>query len=111
EAIRQALAANPGKKPKEIAADLKGQGVEVTPALVSQIKSKSKGGKETGGAKRGRKARAEAVNGGQVVGNGPKASGGMTSSGMVPIDAVLAIKELQLQLGTDNLKRLVNVLS
>jgi len=53
-AIKEALKANPGKGPKEIAEIVTKQGVKVTPIYVSNIKAtmgKSKGKK----AKRGRK--------------------------------------------------------
>ena len=43
QAIREALAANPGKMPKEITEILASQGVKVSPAFVSIIKSEAKG--------------------------------------------------------------------
>jgi hypothetical protein len=43
QAIRDALAANPDKMPKEITEILASQGLKVSPAFVSIIKSKAKG--------------------------------------------------------------------
>jgi len=62
QAIRDYIAANPKSKPKEIVEALKGQGVEVTPAFVSTLRSNDK---RKSGAPRGRRGRrpAEAVNG------------------------------------------------
>lgn len=44
EAIREYLNANPNAKPREIVGALKSQGLNVTPAFVSTIKSKSASG-------------------------------------------------------------------
>jgi hypothetical protein len=46
EAIRQALAANPGKMPREVVSLLADQGVRVTPAFVSTVKFSLQGAKK-----------------------------------------------------------------
>jgi len=42
QAIRDYVSSNPGAKPKEIAVALAAQGVDVTPAFVSTLKSNAK---------------------------------------------------------------------
>jgi len=46
QAIRDYYAANPNAKPKEISAELKKAGVDVTPAFISTIRSTSMGKKK-----------------------------------------------------------------
>ncbi len=41
QAIREYYAANPEAKPKDVAAELKKQGIDVTPAFISTIRSTS----------------------------------------------------------------------
>jgi hypothetical protein len=57
EAVRGQLRKDSNAKPKEIAATLNEQGINVEPAYVSIIKTKFNKG-ETGAGKRGRKGRA-----------------------------------------------------
>ncbi len=66
QAIRDYITANPKSKPKEIVEALTAQGVEVSPAFVSTLKSndKRKGGKGPG--RRGRPAGSKS--GGSVLG-------------------------------------------
>lgn len=51
QAIRDYLSANPGAKPKDVAAALTAKGIDVAPAFVSVVKSKSRGGKRRRGKK------------------------------------------------------------
>lgn len=46
QAIRDYYAAHPNAKPKEISAELKKQGIDVTPAFISTIRSTSMGKKK-----------------------------------------------------------------
>jgi hypothetical protein len=46
QAIREYYAAHPNAKPKEISAELKKQGIDVTPAFISTIRSTSMGKKK-----------------------------------------------------------------
>lgn len=81
EAIRDALAANPGKSPIELSEVLKTQGVKVSPQYISAIKSNAKR------KKRGRKKAKRGARQARASGNGlmaavelVKASGGIAGA-------------------------------
>lgn len=89
QAIRDYYAAHPGAKPKEIAAELKKAGIDVTPAFISTIRSTTMGKKKTqksASAKAPVKAAAKAV---------PAAKG----SASISIDSLVKAKGLVRELG------------
>lgn len=98
EAIRSYYAANPNAKPKEVAEALSKQGISVTPAFVSTVRSTSKGKKKTG--KRGRPAgRKTARKTGRPVGRPSTARRSAASSDQVSVDSLMRAKELVNEMG------------
>jgi hypothetical protein len=85
KAIRNYLAAHKGAGPTEVAAALKKEGIDVTPAFVSNIKSKSKLIRSTRKVKRGR-----------PVGSG---GGGVSRVESISMSALLEAKKLAEQVG------------
>lgn len=115
-AIRDYLETNADAKPKEIVEHLKSQGMDVTPAFVSTIKSKllssgqisAGGGTSSGGAAKATKRRGRpkgaAVKKATRRGRAPKAAAtaapaASASSGNVSIDGIVLAKKLADQLG------------
>lgn len=102
-AIRQYLDSNPEAKPREIVDALKAQGLEVTPAFVSTIKSKSGGGTAAPKKRRGRpKAAAQAA----AKTTTPRAAaapaakrGGAATGDTVSVDGLIRAKKLAEELG------------
>jgi hypothetical protein len=93
QAIRDYLAVNPDAGPKQIVADLRKQGIKVSPALASAVKYKSPTKKT---AKRGRRPAAAAHNG----------------NGHLVLQNLLAAKKLVEQLGSiDAAKQAVDALA
>ena len=93
QAIRDYLAKNSGASPKQIVADLKEQGVEVSLGLANVVKysSKRKGGRKK--VKRGRPA------------------GSRTSSSGLTMEHLLAAKQVADELGgTEQVRRALDVL-
>ena len=99
-AIREYLDSNPAAKPREIVDALKAQGVEVTPAFVSTIKSKS--GSGSGPKKRrGRPARAAAATPARTRRTTSRPAGrrAAASSDSVSVDSLIRAKKLAEELG------------
>lgn len=103
-AIREYLDNNPEAKPREIVDALKAQGVEVTPAFVSTIKSKSGGGTAAPKKRRGRpKAAAQEA----AAPSTPRATsapaakrgGGLPAGDTVSVDGLIRAKKLAEELG------------
>lgn len=120
-AIREYLDSNPDAKPREIVDALKAQGVEVTPAFVSTIKSKSTGGGSTKGAPRKRRGRPKAAASSSQgaaktsrrtsAGGAPKRGGGAGSSDTVSVDGLVRAKQLANELGgVDKLRAALSAL-
>lgn len=102
EAIRDYYAANPTAKPKEVAEALSKQGISVTPAFVSTIRSTSKTKKKTGkrGRPAGRKtARKTARKTGRRVGRPATARRGTAARGDVSLDSLVRVKEIVDEMG------------
>jgi len=92
-AIRAYLAGNPGKSPKDVAAELKKDGIVVSAQFVSTVKSTS--GKKAG--KRGRK---------------PGKSDDQRGNGLVSLADLVAAKQLVNKLGgLDSAVAAINVLA
>ena len=98
-AIKEALAANKDKSPGEISELLKEQGIDVTPAYISTVKSKIKtgggGAKKKTAKKKGKKAPQASLN------------GDVLEAGELLASAVTLVKET----GVDNARKLVNLAS
>lgn len=101
-AIREYLDSNPAAKPREIVDALKAQGVEVTPAFVSTIKSKSGGGAAPK-KRRGRPARAAAAAATPArtrrATSRPAAGRAAAPSDSVSVDSLIRAKRLAEELG------------
>lgn len=101
EAIRDYYAANPTAKPKDVAEALSKQGVTVTPAFVSTIRSTSKKKKvgkrgRPAATKAGRKsARKSARRGGRPA----TTRRAVSASDEVSIDALLKVKRIVDEMG------------
>lgn len=93
-AIRDYVTANPGAMPKEIVDAMKAQGVDVSTAFVSTIKSKTVGGgrKKKSGRKVGR-PKAAATPAAASKGRSSKAEGNLS------LDQLLKAKRLADELG------------
>lgn len=93
EAIRSYLEAHPEAKPKEIVEALKAQGIDVTPAFVSTIKSKSGVGGGGGRKKRARrKTAAAAPQAAPAAARAPR--GGAAESETVSVASLVKAKQL-----------------
>ena len=98
QAIRDYYAANPGAKPKEVAEALSKEGVSVTPAFVSTVRSTSKTKKKTG--KRGRPAgRKTARKTGRRVGRPAATRRGAAASADVSLDSLVRVKAIVDEMG------------
>lgn len=97
-AIREYLDSNPDAKPREIVDALKAQGVDVTPAFVSTIKSKS-GAASAPKKRRGRPARAAAAPRTQRRTAKPAATRAPRSNDSVSVDSLIRAKKLAEELG------------
>ncbi len=99
QAIRDYYAANPEAKPKQVVEALAAQGVDVSPAFVSTIKSTSmtKGSRKTGGKRgpRAAKAGTESTSRPSTRGAAPA----RRSEGTVSIDSLVKAKGLVKELG------------
>jgi hypothetical protein len=119
-AIRDYVQANPDAKPKEIVDQLKAQGVVVTPAFVSTIKSKllsgdapATSGRKKASTKRGAKGakRKAATRRGAKAAAPARAAGGSSAVNTVSIDSVVLAKKLAEQLGgVDNARAALSAL-
>ena len=93
QAVRDALAANPGATSKEIIAQLAGRGLKVSPTLVYFIKSK-----QNQARRREKRARVAATSRSTGTPN--------------PVEVVVRVKELAREVGgVQNLKLLVDLLA
>lgn len=107
QAIREYYESNPGAKPMEVSTALKAQGVDVTPAFVSTIRSTSKKkkvgrpGRPTGSTKRGRKAGRPAKASTKAV-RSTSTSSAKKSSDNVSIDSLLKAKQMVADVGSIN---------
>lgn len=97
-AIREYLDKNPEAKPREIVDALKAQGVDVTPAFVSTIKSKS-GGAAAPKKRRGRPARAASAPRTQRATSQPAAGRAASANDKVSVDSLIRAKKLAQELG------------
>ncbi len=114
QAIRDYYATNPKAKPMEVSDALKAQGLSVTPAFVSTIRSTSKKkkvgkpGRPAGSTKRGPTPAAEAVSKkrGRPAGKKSAASSAgrpaasSKSSGSVSIDSLIKVKNMVESMGS-----------
>jgi len=92
QAIRDYYAAHPNAKPKEISAELKKAGVDVTPAFISTIRSTSIGKKKKTTKTSSAKAPAKAAS--------KKAAPAAVKSGVsVSIESLLKAKSMVKELG------------
>jgi hypothetical protein len=108
QAIRDYYASHPDAKPKQVVEALANQGVDVSAAFVSTIKSTSitKGPKRTKGAKRGPKPGPRSVKATRGVGRpstrgpgAPARSGSSSGGSSVSIDNLIKAKGLVRELG------------
>ena len=100
-AIREYVTANPEAKPPEIVGAMKDQGIEVSPAFVSTIKSKTVGKSATKtGRRAGRPKKAGRPKGSTkaAVAAAP-ATRSSTGQGTVSVDQLLKAKKLAGELG------------
>lgn len=95
-AIRNYYKAHPGAKPKEVASELKKQGIAVSTAFVSTIRSTSKKKKVIG--KPGRPPGKKSAKLGRAVGSG---AGKSSARGRqeVSIDSLLKVKQMVEEMG------------
>ncbi|WP_164101753.1 hypothetical protein [Candidatus Laterigemmans baculatus] len=104
-AIRQYLDSNPEAKPREIVDALKEQGLEVTPAFVSTIKSKSSGGGTSAPKKRRGRPKAAAQGAAKTTSprtaSAPATKRGAAAAGgdTVSVDGLIRAKKLAEELG------------
>lgn len=100
QAIRDYYAANPNAKPKEVSAELKKQGIDVTPAFISTIRStsmkKPKSAKRSVGRPAGRPAGRPV---GRPAGRPPKTASSSGSAAGLSIDGLIKAKSLVRELG------------
>lgn len=96
EAIRKYLEANPEAKPKEIVEALKPEGIEVTPAFVSTIKTKSGAAGGGGRKKRGRRkvAAAAAPEAAPAGAAAPRKRAAARASDQVSVASLMKAKQL-----------------
>ena len=106
QAIRDYYAANPNAKPKEVSAELKKQGVDVTPAFISTIRStsmkKPKSAKRSVGRPAGSVGRPPGRPAGRPAGRPPKTAktaSASTGSAGLSIDGLIKAKSLVRELG------------
>ncbi len=99
QAIRDYYAANPDAKPKQVVEALAAQGVDVSAAFVSTIKSTSmtKGSRKTGGKRGPRAAKAGTETVSRTSTRGAAAS--RRSEGTVSIESLVKAKGLVKELG------------
>jgi 3-methyladenine DNA glycosylase Tag len=91
QAIREYYAAHPNAKPKEISAELKKQGIDVTPAFISTIRSTSMGKKKKTVKTASAKAAPKAAS--------VKASAPAKSTSNISIESLIKAKGLVRDLG------------
>ena len=105
QAIRQYYESNPNAKPMEVAAALKEQGIEVTPAFVSTIRSTSKKkkpgrpGRPSKASKRGRKPGVTAKRAAKSTRSTSTRSTTSSTGGNVSIDSLIKVKQLVASVG------------
>ena len=92
QAIREYYASHPTAKPKEISAELKKVGIDVTPAFISTIRSTSMGKKK----KTMKSNSAKAAVQGKATG---KAAAPAKASAAISIDSLVKAKSLVKELG------------
>jgi hypothetical protein len=93
QAIRDYYAAHPNAKPKEISAELKKVGIDVTPAFISTIRSTSMGKKKK--TVKARSAKATPAKSTSTRGPAAKAA-----SGNISIDSLIKAKGLVKEFGS-----------
>ncbi len=104
QAIREYYAANPKAKPMEVSEALKSQGVNVTPAFVSTIRSTSKKkkvgkpGRPAGSTKRGPKPAAATVS--KKRGRPAGRTASPAASTNVSIDSLIKVKNMVESVGS-----------
>lgn len=108
QAIRDYYAANPEAKPKQVVEALAAQGIDVSPAFVSTIKSTSKGDKPA--TRRGPRA-SKSTRGAVAALPAPRAaaSSNKRSDQTISIDNLLKAKDLVKELG--GIDNAINTLS